>query len=256
MGGCGRNENYKNHSSLVLFMSERQYFSLRYAVPGFTFILFALAINYVPIFMLAQNGAHDVFLAFLGFVSLFSGSAIGFLISQFHWRRYKWRGGFFRIFRLGSVANFLIEKYEMKKELKCRHKDMESVLDFTLQLEKNEKLHRYVSRRWDMYHVLSGANWSLFLGVAVGVCTRIYYEGSLFLFSCSSIPGLAETFTQFFILGSAFVLFLIIEKSKRELIEDYRPFLKAALIYAIPEDGQKKHDFYEKLKWCFPDYFP
>lgn len=66
-------------------MSERQYFSLRYAIPGFAFILILIGINFVPLLKFLEEipAFKDSFGAFLAFFSLFSGSAIGFLISQF-----------------------------------------------------------------------------------------------------------------------------------------------------------------------------
>ena len=73
-------------------MSDRQYFDFRSVVPGFVFILLLIGINFVPILKFLQNPAFsDFFGAFLAFLTLFSGSAIGFLISQIHW--YGWQKG-------------------------------------------------------------------------------------------------------------------------------------------------------------------
>jgi len=61
-------------------MSERRYFSLRYTVPGYTFILLVIGINYVPLIeFMKTTGAPEVFGAILAFASLLTGSALGYL---------------------------------------------------------------------------------------------------------------------------------------------------------------------------------
>ena len=65
-------------------MAERSYFSLRYAIPGYTFLLLFISINYRVVLSSFQTGKMipeflDMFFAFL--IAL-SGSAIGFPVSQ------------------------------------------------------------------------------------------------------------------------------------------------------------------------------
>jgi hypothetical protein len=65
-------------------MPGRDYFSLRYAVPGFCFILITVGLNFLPIKIIIEAyGASDIFGVVLSFISLFASSAIGFIITQF-----------------------------------------------------------------------------------------------------------------------------------------------------------------------------
>lgn len=65
-------------------MSERTYFSFRYAIPGYTFLAIILLINieYFIEHMKQLSDSITLFGIILGFFTLLSGSAIGFIISQ------------------------------------------------------------------------------------------------------------------------------------------------------------------------------
>ena len=67
-------------------MSERSFFDWRTALPGYTFILIILGLNYSPLFEIFKSqGIQSTFGAILAFLTLVSGSAIGFLVSQVWW---------------------------------------------------------------------------------------------------------------------------------------------------------------------------
>lgn len=91
-------------------MPEREYFSFRYAIPGYTFLLLVVLINYIPLLtILRATGAGQVFGAFLAFLSLFTGSAIGFLVSQFWWLYFSHGDRIFGVNGYETLRNFLIE---------------------------------------------------------------------------------------------------------------------------------------------------
>jgi hypothetical protein len=85
-------------------MSQRHFFSFRYSIPGYTFIVLVIGTNYVPLFeVLTARGFESVFVAFLAFLSLLSGSAIGFLISQFWYWKFQKKIGIFGVKQFESA---------------------------------------------------------------------------------------------------------------------------------------------------------
>jgi hypothetical protein len=111
-------------------MSEREYFSLRYAVPGFTFILIILGLNYSPLLsILRASGTTEVFGVFLSLLSLFAGSAIGFLVAQISYFYFHWRRIYSSAFK--SLENAAKEKLGFNPKAKGKEKDvmLSAILD-------------------------------------------------------------------------------------------------------------------------------
>ena len=72
-------------------MSERSFFDLRYAVPGFTFLLFLvliLRVEFLSFLRLFTTPDTSLVGFSLGLLTLMSGSVIGFLISQIWYAYY------------------------------------------------------------------------------------------------------------------------------------------------------------------------
>jgi len=236
-------------------MSEREYFSYRYAIPGYTVILLVVAINYVPLLeILNSPQGGDFFGAFLAFLSLFTGSAVGFLISQFWWLRFlrKPQGGVFKIGGFELLKSFLIEEcmnYGLIQEKK-EQAPMEAILDYIRHRETKEEISKYAERRWDMYHVLSSTFYSLATGFGVGWAFRGYYQFSIF--ACApvtfSAEFLAELFAQLFILFCVVALLLTIYYGRKRLMTNYYPTLKAFIRHELGEMGKE-------LPKVFPDFF-
>jgi hypothetical protein len=143
-------------------MPEREYFSFRYAIPGYIFILLVVAINHVPLLRFLEiTEAGEVFAALLGFLSLFAGSALGFLISQiWYWwfgRKRAKKPGVYGIDELEQVDKALIKKLQklgLRKDAEDNKRAMLAIADYIV-YRKEELLLGYARRRWDMYHVLS-----------------------------------------------------------------------------------------------------
>jgi hypothetical protein len=179
-------------------MSEREYFSLRYAVPGFTFVLLVVWLNLGPILKIQEASA-----IFGGFVALFSGSAIGFLISQVWWRWFHWQEGLFNWKPIMSLRT----KYDLKDSETEDQKNVLLVFDYIVQSSLHTKpewngLSRYCYRRWDTYVLFSCTMSSLILGTVVGMFLRIIYEVSMSNF----LSRLANSFWFFLYVGEFWIL--------------------------------------------------
>lgn len=157
-------------------MSERAYFSLRYALPGFTFILIVFMIilpNLQTVFSQSETLPEaSLVSAFLAFFTLLEGSAIGFLISQ------PWHLFYDFVLRrqaLLSVRSFLQgkEHYELTNSLARLH-EQTVFLDYVVHLA-DKKLLAYLQRRWDLLHTLGSTLVALLLGSLVGVLIRILW---------------------------------------------------------------------------------
>jgi hypothetical protein len=237
-------------------MPERGYFSQRWAIPGYTFILLIVAINFVPLNKMLK--LTELTSVFGGFLALLSGSVIGFLISQSWWwwfhskfKQYEW-----------SPIRILIDKYKLTKESKPKDKkNVLIVYDYVLfsgvhSDQKKKGISTYLFRRWDMYILLSCTKLSLILGVAAGVLFRILSE--YFLFQMSFLKELEQNFLFFLhqiefwflaiILVAAIILVIFVWHGQAWIRFEYE---------RMHDDVIKESDIkQEKLKEIFPpDYF-
>jgi len=241
---------------------ERVYFSFRYAIPGYVFILVVGGICYVPLFeVFKQTEVSTVLGAVLALLYLLSGSAIGFLISQVWWWCYNVKGGFFGIpgfIRIESVLSeygFLPPKRLGERE---KRDVMEAISDFATNLRADdEKLLSYATRRWDMYIVLSSTYYSLLLGLIAGTVLRIGSE----IFFFGNLPWNLAVLEHYFDVGSnseLFVLLIIIviilslawilNAARRTLMNNYYPFFEASVRYGM-------HKYKDDLTAAFPQFF-
>lgn len=208
-------------------MSERQYFSLRYAVPGYALILVVIGINYVPLLELLKiTGLNSAFGSFLAFLSLFAGSALGFLISQVWWCKYNEEGGLFWIKETEAQLNMLIDKYRLiEPKDKIKKKKVLMAFDHIVQSKKNRELNPFAARRWDMYHLLSSTYYTLWIALGLGVLFRIYYEFHLFRtpipeIVCNSLKQ-GELIALMFIILSIAYLLCILRKGRQNIATEY-----------------------------------
>jgi hypothetical protein len=207
-------------------MSERQYFALRYAIPGFAFILLIIGLNFVPLLkFLEVTKFSDSFGAFLAFLTLFSGSAIGFLISQFWWLWWQHHFGILRVKQYKESLKAFLEKFEFRekdldlylKSLTAEEKrQFHTAVDYVSHYKAEKETLVIAERRWDMYHMLSATKIALFWGLLSGVVFRLYYQ---FVFVANFdwgyfIPkgfdavGWTEFLASFLIIGFAIALII------------------------------------------------
>jgi len=210
-------------------MSERTYFSLKYAIPGYTFILLVIGINYAPLIKIIGSISTEVFAAFVGFLSLLGGSAIGFLVSQFWWYYFQSNGGIFGVEKYKKPLKFFCEKYKIiyPKKFKEQNK-VTSIFDyvgFSEARSEDDPMLRLATSRWDMYHLLRAALWALGLGLLAGILLRIYFEYYLFnmlFWQLSNYKTLesAELWAQILIFFSVGVLACLLKKGSDWVITE------------------------------------
>jgi len=238
--------------------SNRGYFSLRYAIPGYTFILLVIVINFVPLLaFFKETGAREVFGAILAFVTLLAGSALGFLVSQFWWFRFHWKGGILGSKEFKNEKKLLEEKCKnLPKKEKEKQIVMEAILDLTLFLEKEKKLLELVWRRWDIYHVLSSTYHTLWIGLIVGMGLRVYFQELVYKDSVLNYLGKltvifqnAESLALLLVFAGVVILLLLFRKERQNLMVRYQP-LHEALVRRSMDNNKGE------LMQAFPDYFP
>jgi len=169
-------------------MPERSFFDLRYAIPGYTFIIWILGINHVPLLTSKVFGSEPAFGVFLAFLAFLGGSSTGFLVSQWWWWSFQRNVKEYDDFEESIEA--LRKKYGLiKPQDKEGKKKALTIHDYLVHSEENEKVHEYNARRWDMYHLFSSERVSLRLAVFSGFIYRIL----AYLFFLYQNPSLLES---------------------------------------------------------------
>jgi len=160
-------------------MPERTIFHFRYAIPGFTFVLLIIGINYVPILNLLANPRFDAtFGAFIGFVTLLSGSAIGFLVCQVWWVFHISMGATYGMhaWKPRKAIQTLIDRYGLTRSRHLRDKrKVITVYDYIIHSETklfSKELFEYRKRRWDMFHLLASEFATVLSGLVMGCLLR------------------------------------------------------------------------------------
>jgi len=246
-------------------MSERSYFSLRYAIPGYTFILLVITLNYVPLLeILKTYGFESAFGAFLAFLSLLSGSAIGFLLTQFYWRWFQFRGAEYSA-EPRSIKT-LINKYDLarcdeiedKKEAHACKKKIIVIHDYIThyEREKQKGVFIYIERRWDIYHLLSSTFHTLLIGSVSGLFFRIASHFLLFEFPLSGelfqgfydFLGTEESWVMLIIIVLVILLLYLLQKGRKWVIYQH----DAASSAIISKSEVTRSDLGEVFQ---PDYF-
>ena len=160
-------------------MSERTFFTLRYALPGYTFILLSILVAFPKLIEILLQASNDyplldltIISAFLAFFTLLSGSALGFLVSQVWYFFYHWRmKGRYRC--LPRVMGFIIKKYHLDATRdKLDHRIL--FLDYIHRLSDKETLN-YVQRRFDLMHLCGSTLVSTILGSIFGLMVRLHF---------------------------------------------------------------------------------
>lgn len=161
-------------------MSERTFFELRHALPGFVFILWGLAINPdVVIKLFVLFGSNTGFGVFFGFFTLLSGSGIGFLVSQLWWFVFQfcYKGSYGRPIR--PSMKYIIDKYNLDKKMMNGEKiaddvqKMITIRNYLVFYKTDKNILDYLSRRSDMYHLLSSVLTSFLTGTGFAILGRI-----------------------------------------------------------------------------------
>lgn len=188
-------------------MSERAYFSLRYALPGYTFVLMVVMVTLPELYMILFQKEQVAFaVAFLTFLSLLSGGALGFLVSQV------WYVVFnsFIMGRHPERTRKMMEKLVKKYNLIDDRYQRVVFTDYIYRLNENEKLRNIIERRYDLMHLFGSTLVSTITGYLSGVCVRIYLSNSTLAKLITMVPGVPFFKYGVFLAVVILVIFLIL----------------------------------------------
>lgn len=174
-------------------MSERTFFSFRWAIPGITFVLLIMVINYIPLLTFFDTTGFDpTFGAFVAFLTLLGGSPIGFLVSQLWWAIFIVIGADYWMAK--KSTELLIKTCGLTKRQCLQDKrKVIVVFDYIIhydQQENEKELFKYQVRRWDILHFFYSEIITLLLGLGVGCFLRFW------LFSGIQVSGLDPYFCE------------------------------------------------------------
>lgn len=232
-------------------MADRDYFDMRYAIPGFAFLLVVITMNYVPIL----NTIRDVpigtaFTALLAFVSVLSGSAIGFLISQVWFIWHNGPGGILNLETLKGTRDKLIDDFNLnmpkkefpkwkiwkiqiqkigvpKRQYWEDNRKLDVLMTCLLHKRENTETNRYIQRRLDIYQTLSCIALSIGSGIIIGFTMRALYEYRVLkhVFDFGSVFSTSEFYVVGFITMLQFVALLVAFFGRRFPLKNYNCML-------------------------------
>ena len=219
-------------------MSERSFFDWRNSLPGFTFILFVLGMNFAPLlFVFTTQSIQATFGAILAFFTLVSGSAIGFLLSQVWWQHYRNHGAHYYFGKNPrKQIERLVKKYGLLPARNTgdinRIQKVLAVYSYILfsQQQKDPELVNYLIRRGDTFHSFSATRISLLLGLGFGFLFRILSQ--VFIFRWTFEIGVSDlcplTYSAFseililaLVISSALILFELFGNSRAWMLTQY-----------------------------------
>jgi hypothetical protein len=148
-------------------VTERGWFSYRYAVPGFIFIFFVFVANLDTItYVLIKNPMRLDLAAIVAVLTFLSGPAVGFIVTQI----------WYLIFSVPYVRRRFYRQ-DVREELEKTHgvRRDRFVADadyWALEKIGNPQLFDYLTRRWDLFHVLASTAVTTSIGYALGYLVR------------------------------------------------------------------------------------
>jgi len=149
-------------------MASRSYFDYRFSLPGFSFLLIIVLINlrFLIYYSVEKKIMFDLMGLMFGFISLLSGSALGFLISQFWYFIFNYVLKINYILKKRPHYSFLIKNFENYKE---KDKLLSLMNYMIISLIKDKRMSDYITRRTDLFNILGATGTSLFLGFVSGI---------------------------------------------------------------------------------------
>lgn len=187
--------------------SERTYFSFRYTLPGFTFLTLILLINsdFLILQIIQYPDSNTLFGIILGFLTLLSGSAIGFIISQ-PW--YIFTNFFLKSHGIimGRESYRILNKIYNLEEIS----DPFTVMTCFLTSKIPERMTKYFNRRNDMFHSLGSTLSAIIGGLYLGYYLRALTTQQTFF---SKYDFLIISFSLIFIFIIIFNLWKVLEEN-------------------------------------------
>ncbi len=145
----------------------RSWFSYRYAFPGFAFIIFVVLANSDMLVYSSLWGFLSLDLAaIISFLTFLSGPAVGFIVTQGYYllvyayiRKWFFNGSWEKLKKAGIV-----------KERSTFMAD----IDYWACTKIRKTLFDYLTRRWDLFHVLNSTAYAIVISMITGYCLRFF----------------------------------------------------------------------------------
>ena len=240
-------------------MPGRDYFSLIYTLPGFVLLMAIVGLNYYPAVKILDFAISDVFGVLLAFISLFAGSALGFLVTQFWFMRFHYsRLDANRIYK--NLESLMKERlgWNPPDNIEAKEKDytMSAVLDYMLLYDEDEKKWSFCQRKWDIYHTMSGIIVSIITGLIVGLLSRIVFElvtreGWSLGITDPRVISAPDTLLFIFTILTAAIFLFVIWYGRSKIFNEYYKVLE--IFISIKGDDLI---FIKNLRLVFPTFFP
>jgi hypothetical protein len=234
-------------------MSGREYFDLRYTVPGFVFILIIVGVNYsIIVNLFTRQGVTDVFSISISIITLFASSAIGFLISQVWFGYYHLRRVYAKIIRMKGkkLEDSLITNFGwIKKEKADAETDyrLGSAIDYILNTQCNDNLFRFFQRKIDLFHTMSSICVSFILGLSIGIPIRVI----LLIFDrYYTFNTIFDLFLFIFTIITSVCIIAVLLYLRREIFFEYHPIMRVLF-----DNDSTKEEINQKMRNTFNQDF-
>jgi hypothetical protein len=254
-------------------MSERDYFSLRYTVPGFVIFLLVMGMNYGPIYnILSRQGVTDVSGIALSLLSLFASSAVGFLISQVWFKIYhhtrEWANLLGKEPIYQNMPNTLNEnikkclglgweintKGKLNLYQRIQEEKLAAAIDYILN-KQPDNITKFLHRKIDLYHTMSCVLISLLSGLLIGVVIRLVCViSSEKTYICLTKFDLGLYWSTVIL---AIIFILIFYKLRKEILFEYQPMIEIVLNQKLnPSSEGTSEKYIDLFKRTFQDLYP
>jgi hypothetical protein len=177
-------------------MSARSFFDIRYTIPGYTFILYFILVNLESfvffVVKIAELESITLLGIIFGFLTLLSGAALGFLVSQ-PWHALN--NLFFRIRPYERVNKRIKQRFSIEK------------MDYKVLSTKKKALIDYLMRRWDLFNLMGAIISAIGLGTLFGWLVSLTITADFKL----SLPIHGEAFMIVIAIFTLIIILSLIE---------------------------------------------
>lgn len=217
-------------------MSERSVFNLRYSFPGFTFFVFTLLLSFGEVIARIKIPNLAVYVSFFGFVFILGGGAVGYFVSQvYYYLFYHCKKGFFyndwRKTQKKDYIKYLTETIDIDEKITDSPDKALVIIDYFLMkcdAKYKEKIYLYITRRWDLYHVIGATEISILLGIISGISLKLYC-----IYNVDKIPPLVFFEYQIWIfyyrdiaiIVGGLLMKLLFNQGKKRINQEYEDML-------------------------------
>jgi hypothetical protein len=194
----------------------RDFFDVRYALPGWVFIIFSLLWNRQIANLLLGN-----LLALLGI--FVAGIPVGYILCQI----------WYSLFYIKNNKDHLklLDDYGVKKDLLIRR----TVCDYIFNLYVDNKLKAYINRRWAFINILGSSVVSLIIATIFG-------------WLCATYVTPKESPSYYFSLWIfGFIFLILFIKGYVNILQEYEK-MNVIIVNSILASGNKRHSILNVIR--------